>query len=36
VSDSVAARCVSLPVHQYLSEEDLDTIAAAVRKVLGQ
>lgn len=36
VSDSVAARCVSLPVHQYLSEGDLDTIAAAVRKVLGR
>lgn len=34
VADSAAARCVSLPVHQYLSTEDLDTIAAAVRKAL--
>lgn len=34
VADSAAARCVSLPVHQYLSAEDLDTIAAAVRKAL--
>lgn len=36
VSDSVAARCVSLPVHQYLSTEDLDTIAAAVRRALAR
>lgn len=35
VADSVAARCVSLPVHQWLSEEDLDTIASAVRTVLA-
>jgi dTDP-4-amino-4,6-dideoxygalactose transaminase len=34
VADDVAARCVSLPVHQHLREGDLDTIAAAVRKAL--
>lgn len=36
VSDSVAMRCVSLPVHQHLADGDVDTIIAAVRKVLGQ
>ncbi|WP_454129858.1 DegT/DnrJ/EryC1/StrS family aminotransferase [Microbacterium aurum] len=35
VADDVAARCVSLPVHQYLSEGDLDVISAAVYRVLG-
>ncbi len=35
VADSVAARCVSLPVHQHLAEDDLDVIAAAVRTALG-
>jgi perosamine synthetase len=32
---AVAARCVSLPVHQHLAADDLDTIAAAVRSTLG-
>jgi dTDP-4-amino-4,6-dideoxygalactose transaminase len=36
VSDDAAARCVSLPVHQYLEDGDLDTIAAAVRQVLAR
>jgi perosamine synthetase len=36
VAESVAARCVSLPVHQYLEPGDLDTIAAAVRHALEQ
>jgi len=31
VADDVAARCLSLPVHQHLAPGDLDTIAAAVR-----
>ena len=34
VADDIAARCVSLPVHQHLQEGDLDTIAAAVRRAL--
>ncbi len=36
VADAVAARCVSLPVHQHLQPGDVDTIADAVRSVLGQ
>lgn len=36
VADAVAARCVSLPVHQHLAPGDVDTIAAAVSSVLGQ
>lgn len=35
VAEQAAARCVSLPVHQYLSEADLDTIASAVREALS-
>jgi len=35
VATSVAARCVSLPVHPYLSESDLVRIAGAVRSVMG-
>ena len=31
VAADVAARCLSLPVHQHLAPGDLDTIAAAVR-----
>jgi dTDP-4-amino-4,6-dideoxygalactose transaminase len=31
----VADRCLSLPVHPALGEDDLDTIAAALRKALG-
>ncbi len=31
---SVAARCLSLPVHQHLSAEDVDTIVAEVRAVM--
>jgi perosamine synthetase len=36
VADDVAARCVSLPVHQHLVEGDLDVIATAVRTVLAR
>lgn len=32
---TVADRCLSLPVHPALSEDDLDTIAGALRKALG-
>lgn len=32
----IAAQVVSLPIHPYLSDGDLDQIVAAVRKVLGQ
>ena len=35
VAENAAARCVSLPVHQYLAEADLDVIADGVRSVLG-
>lgn len=35
IADDIAARCVSLPVHQHLKDGDLDTIAEAVRKALG-
>jgi perosamine synthetase len=35
VADDIAARCVSLPVHQHLRDGDLDTIAAAVRRALS-
>ena len=34
VADDIAARCVSLPVHQHLKDGDLDTIADAVRRAL--
>lgn len=36
VAEAAAARCVSLPVHQHLQPGDVETIATAVRKVLGQ
>lgn len=36
VADDVAARCVSLPVHQHLGAEDLDAVTGAVRKALGR
>lgn len=36
VADRAAARCVSLPVHQYLTSDDLDTIAAVVRKAIAR
>ncbi|MEV6524094.1 DegT/DnrJ/EryC1/StrS family aminotransferase [Longispora sp. NPDC051575] len=35
VAERVAAGCLSLPVHPYLSESDLDTVVAAVREVMG-
>ncbi len=35
VAESVAKRCVSLPVHPYLGEGDVETIAAAVRNALA-
>lgn len=34
VAASVVERCVSLPVHQYLGPEDVETIITAVRKVM--
>lgn len=34
VAEEAARRCVSLPVHPYVTEADLDTIAAAVRAAL--
>jgi dTDP-4-amino-4,6-dideoxygalactose transaminase len=34
VARSVAQRCLSLPVHPYLSDGDLDTIISAVREVM--
>jgi len=34
IADEIAARCVSLPVHQHLNDGDLDTIADAVRRTL--
>ncbi|GIG60312.1 aminotransferase [Longispora fulva] len=35
VAERVATSCLSLPVHPYLSEADLDTVVAAVREVMG-
>ncbi|RCL88956.1 MAG: DegT/DnrJ/EryC1/StrS family aminotransferase [Microbacterium sp.] len=35
VAENVAERCLSLPVHQYLSADDLDTIASALKRALG-
>jgi dTDP-4-amino-4,6-dideoxygalactose transaminase len=34
VAQSVTERCLSLPVHQHLSESDVDTVIAAVREVM--
>ncbi len=34
VARSVTERCLSLPVHQHLSESDVDTVIAAVREVM--
>ena len=34
VATSVVARCVSLPVHPHLTDEDVDTVVAAVRQVM--
>jgi dTDP-4-amino-4,6-dideoxygalactose transaminase len=34
VAERVAAGCLSLPVHQYLSEDDLDAIVQAVRDIM--
>jgi perosamine synthetase len=36
VAESVAARCVSLPIHPSLTSDDLETIGAAVREGLGR
>lgn len=36
VAESIAARCVSLPVHQFLTGDDIRTIASVVRKVLSR
>ncbi|TYP80680.1 DegT/DnrJ/EryC1/StrS family aminotransferase [Blastococcus xanthinilyticus] len=35
VAESVARRCLSLPVHQHLTEAELDTVVARFRGVLG-
>jgi dTDP-4-amino-4,6-dideoxygalactose transaminase len=35
VATRVAASCVSLPVHQYLSDADLHTIVETVSQLLG-
>ena len=35
VASSVAERCLSLPVHPYLSDSDLDVIIDSVRKAMG-
>jgi perosamine synthetase len=34
VAESVARRCLSLPVHQHLTDGQLDTIVGAVRRIL--
>ena len=34
IADDIAARCVSIPVHQHLQPGDVDTIAGAVRRAL--
>jgi dTDP-4-amino-4,6-dideoxygalactose transaminase len=36
IAEAVAARCLSLPVHHHLVDGDLDTIASALRRALGQ
>ncbi len=36
IAADAAARCVSLPVHQHLSADDIDTVAKATRKALGR
>jgi dTDP-4-amino-4,6-dideoxygalactose transaminase len=35
VAESVARRCLSLPVHQHLTGDQLDTIVRSVRRALG-
>lgn len=35
VAEDVARRCLSLPVHAYLSDDDVEQVAAAVRTVLA-
>jgi perosamine synthetase len=35
VAESVARRCLSLPVHQHLTDDQLDTIVESVRRALG-
>jgi dTDP-4-amino-4,6-dideoxygalactose transaminase len=35
VAESVVRRCLSLPVHQHLTDEQLDTIVASLRRALG-
>ncbi|MGB1580990.1 MAG: DegT/DnrJ/EryC1/StrS family aminotransferase, partial [Nevskiales bacterium] len=35
VSDAVADKVMSLPMHPYLSEDDQDAVVAAVRAVLA-
>jgi dTDP-4-amino-4,6-dideoxygalactose transaminase len=34
VAQRVTERCLSLPVHQHLSESDVETVIAAVREVM--
>ena len=35
VAESVVRRCLSLPVHQHLTDAQLDTIVASLRRALG-
>jgi perosamine synthetase len=35
VAESVARRCLSLPVHQHLTDDQLDTVVESVRRVVG-
>jgi dTDP-4-amino-4,6-dideoxygalactose transaminase len=35
VAESVARRCLSLPVHQHLTDDQLDTIVESVRTAVG-
>ncbi|WP_346621880.1 DegT/DnrJ/EryC1/StrS family aminotransferase [Blastococcus montanus] len=35
VAESVARRCLSLPVHQHLTDDELDTVIDRFRRVLG-
>jgi perosamine synthetase len=35
VAESVARRCLSLPVHQHLTDDQLDTIVESVRRAVG-
>lgn len=36
IATSVAARCLSIPVHARLTADDISTIVSSIRKVMGQ